>query len=191
MPNSQDDLEALRQQVATLTARIFRLEQRLGVAAEAPHSEMAAPVVQISAAAPPTSRPAPISTPATAPSSFAQVNASPVDHGTLESKIGKLWLNWIGIIAILSGSAFFLIYAFDNKWIGPTGQVAIGLIAGILIVLWSERFRRNKQAFFSYSLKAVGIGILYCSLWGAHYYNLIPVEAVFAAMVVVTAATVV
>jgi uncharacterized membrane protein len=188
MPTPQDELEALRQQVATLTGRIFRLEQRLGVAAEA-QPQPAPPAV--AASAPATSGPPPISRPAITPPSFAQVNAGTVDHGNLESKIGKLWLNWIGIIAILAGSAFFLIYAFDNKWIGPAGQVAIGLIAGILIVLWSERFRRKKQAFFSYSLKAVGIGILYCSLWGAHYYNLIPVEAVFGAMIVVTAATVV
>src|SRR5260370_30776420 len=67
----------------------------------------------------------------------------------------------------------------------------MGMVAGTLVVLWSEHFRRKKQAFFSYSLKAVGIGILYFSLWGAHYFNLIPVEAVFATMIVVTAATVV
>src|SRR5260221_6958944 len=42
----------------------------------------------------------------------------------LEGTIGKLWLNRIGIVAILIGVAYFLKYAFDNGWIGPGGRVA-------------------------------------------------------------------
>jgi len=121
---------------------------------------------------------------------FAQA-APPAERGNLESKIGKLWFSWIGIIAILGAVSYFLKLAFDSGMIGPLGRVAIGIVAGTLVVLWSERFRRKRQAFFSYSLKAVGIGVLYFSLWGAHYFNLIPVEAVFAAMIIVTSATVV
>ena len=88
----------------------------------------------------------------------------------LEGTIGKLWLNRIGIIAILIGVAYFLKYAFDSGWIGPGGRVAIGLIAGIAVVVWSESFRRKGSAAFSYSLKAIGIGILYLSLWAASQY---------------------
>jgi len=123
-------------------------------------------------------------------SSYTAARSTPTT-GNLESKIGKLWFSWIGIIAILGAVSYFLKLAFDSGRITPLGRVAMGMVAGTLVVLWSERFRRKKQAFFSYSLKAVGIGILYFSLWGAHYFNLIPVEAVFAAMIVVTAATVV
>ena len=36
----------------------------------------------------------------------------------LEGTIGKLWLNRIGIVAILIGVAYFLKYAFDSGWIG-------------------------------------------------------------------------
>ncbi|HTD24796.1 MAG TPA: DUF2339 domain-containing protein [Terriglobales bacterium] len=191
MAPTQDEMDALRAQVASLTTRIFRLEQRLGIAAEAPQPAVAAPMVQPSTAVPAASAPLPTSGPAVTPPSFAQVNAGTVDKASLESKIGKLWLNWIGIIAILGGVSYFLKYAFDNNWIGPAGRVAIGLILGISVVLWSELFRRKKQAFFSYSLKAVGIGILYLSLWGARQFDppLIPVEVAFAAMIVVTAAT--
>jgi len=54
---------------------------------------------------------------------------------------------------------------------------------------WSERFRARSQAF-SYSLKAVGIGILYLSLWASfQVYNLLPGSIAFLAMVLVTAAT--
>jgi len=91
---------------------------------------------------------------------------------------------------MLFGVSFFLKLAFDNNWIGPTGRIAIGLIAGIAVVVWSERFRSRGYQVFSYSLKAVGIGVLYLSLWAAfQVYHLMPSEVVFACMVVVTAAT--
>ena len=109
----------------------------------------------------------------------------------LEGTIGKLWLNRIGIIAILIGVAYFLKYAFDSGWIGPGGRVAIGLIAGIAVVVWSESFRRKGSAAFSYSLKAIGVGILYLSLWAAsQYFHLVPPSVAFVAMIVVTASTI-
>ena len=108
----------------------------------------------------------------------------------LEARIGSHWLNRIGITAVLVCAAYFLKYAFDNKWIGETGRIAIGLISGIAIVLWSERFRSKGYRLFSFSLKAVGIGVLYLSLWAAfQVYHLMPSEVVFACMLVVTCAT--
>jgi len=110
----------------------------------------------------------------------------------LEKTIGQFWLNRIGIVALLVGVSYFLKYAFENNWIGPAGRIAIGLLAGIGLIIWSEKFRSRGHAAFSYSLKAVGIGTLYLSLWGAfHVYHLIPAAAAFAAMVIVTAATIV
>ena len=47
----------------------------------------------------------------------------------------------------------------SQNWIGPAGRISIGLVAGIAIVIWSERFRVKDYKAFSYSLKAVGIGI--------------------------------
>ena len=108
----------------------------------------------------------------------------------LESRIGSHWLNRIGISAVLIGVSYFLKFAFDNNWIGPTGRVSIGVLAGIAIVIWSERFRSRGYRVFSYSLKAVGIGILYLSLYAAfQVYNLIPSGVAFVMMFAVTAAT--
>ena len=99
-------------------------------------------------------------------------------------------MNRIGITAVLVCAAYFLKYAFDNQWIGETGRIAIGLISGIAVVLWSERFRNKGYRLFSFSLKAVGIGVLYLSLWAAfQVYHLMPSEVVFAGMLVVTCAT--
>jgi uncharacterized membrane protein len=108
----------------------------------------------------------------------------------LESRIGSHWLNRIGISAVLIGMSYFLKLAFDNNWIGPTGRVSIGLLAGIGAIVWSESFRKRGYNLFSYSLKAVGVGVLYLSLWAAfQVYALIPSPVAFLAMVIVTGST--
>lgn len=110
------------------------------------------------------------------------------DSRSLESRIGSQWFNRIGILAVLIAVAWFLKLAFDNHWIGPLGRVSIGLIAGAALIGWSERFHKRGFAVFSYSLKAIGSGTLYLSLWAAfQIYALIPAGAAFLAMIAVTA----
>jgi uncharacterized membrane protein len=111
-------------------------------------------------------------------------------RGNLEARIGSHWLNRIGITAVLIGAAYFLKFAFDNQWIGAKGRIAIGLVSGIAVVLWSERFRDKGYRLFSHSLKAVGVGVLYLSLWASfQIYHLMPSGVVFACMLLVTAST--
>jgi uncharacterized membrane protein len=93
----------------------------------------------------------------------------------------------LGIVAVLFGVSYFLKLAIENNWIGPATRVLIGLAAGVGLLLWSERFRKHGFAGFSYSLKAVGIGVLYLSLWVAfQFYHLAPAVVAFAGMVLVT-----
>ncbi|HEY6271319.1 MAG TPA: DUF2339 domain-containing protein [Terriglobales bacterium] len=190
MTNPQDeDLRALRTQVAVLTARVYELERRAGIETAGAPAPSAAP---LKAAPPPPSPAQGITAPAGSPPLPTFRSLPERDTTDLEGKIGKVWLNRIGIMAILAGVAYFIKYAFDSGWIGPGGRVAVGLFAGIAIVLWSERFRKKDLKAFSYSLKAVGIGTLYISLWGAfEVYHLIASGPAFFAMVVVTAATMV
>ena len=55
------------------------------------------------------------------------------------------------------------------------------------LVAWSERFRRRGFAAFSYSLKALGTGIAYLSLWAAFgLFDLAPAGLIFLAMMAVT-----
>ena len=121
------------------------------------------------------------------PPSFGGLTA-PTDSRSLESRIGSQWFNRVGILAVLIGMAWFLKLAIDNHWIGPLGRVLIGLVAGAALIAWSERFRNNGYAAFSYSLKAMGSGTLYLSLWAAFsLFHLVPSGAAFAAMIAVTA----
>jgi uncharacterized membrane protein len=143
----------------------------------------------LSSAAPATPPPTPQASPSQLrPSMRTALKAEP--QADLESRIGSHWLNRIGIAALLIGISYFLKFAFDNNWIGPAGRVTIGLLAGIAVIVWSERFRAKGYKAFSYSLKAVGIGALYLSLWAAfQVYSLVPSGAAFVMMLAVTAAT--
>jgi uncharacterized membrane protein len=203
MPNPQDELEVLRAQMAALTERIYRLEQRTGIESQVFQGLTPDPIPSQTSSIPP---PPPLTVSRTeadrAP--IQSIPPMPVlslpkfalakqrSSEDLEGTIGKLWLNRVGIIAILVGVSYFLKYAFDSGWIGPGGRVAIGLLAGIGVVVWSERFRGKGSVTFSYSLKAIGIGILYLSLWAASQrYGLVPASVAFAAMIVVTACTII
>jgi len=201
----------LRAEMATLMSRIGELEERLHRLA----ARMAAPAepplpapIQALQPSPPAVAPAPwpvaakappppafVPPPAAAPYPPVQPQfrtfetaAAAVDSPSLESRIGSQWFNRIGILAVLIGVAWFLKLAFDNHWIGPSGRVLIGLLAGAALIAWSERFHKRGFQVFSYSLKAIGSGTLYLSLWAAfQLYALMPAGAAFAAMIAVTA----
>ncbi len=193
MDNSQNDLHALRAIVQDLLARVYRLERQVEARESSAAIPPAAPKVAIAAPPPPAATPTPplpggaVAIPQIPP---RPAPMAPRNQADLESRIGSHWLNRIGIAAVLIGVSYFLKFAFDNNWIGPTGRVAIGLLAGIAVVVWSERFRSRGYNLFSYSLKAVGTGAMYLSLWAAfHVYHLIASEVAFVAMLAVTAST--
>jgi uncharacterized membrane protein len=195
MDTSNSDLQVIRQMLADLTARVYRIERKLQMDA-APVEPRSTAVAEPPAPPQPShvppagasNQPATAVPPQIPPRSpyVARVKTDP----DLESRIGSHWLNRIGIAALLIGVSYFLKFAFDNNWIGPAGRVAIGLLAGIAMVVWSERFRSKGYQAFSYSLKAVGVGAMYLSLWAAfQVYSLIPSGVAFAMMLAVTAAT--
>jgi uncharacterized membrane protein len=201
-PNLSGNLE---DQVGELRSRVLRLEQALqarGIVVEAPVA--AAPVSASTPMAPqtgvfqppPTAPQAGMQQPTTtapsyfpiAPSFGASGGVSKEEARSLESRIGSQWFNRVGILAMLIGVAWFLKLAFDNHWVGPLGRVFIGLVAGAALIAWSERFEKRGFAAFAYSLKAVGSGTLYLSLWaGFSVYALMPAWVAFVAMILVTA----
>ena len=189
MDRSEIELQELQRLLGELTARVFRIEQALNIP-----PAVAAQPLPVEASPPPPSPAIPqASAPVVRPSRLsvpARVLAGKPGSPDLETRIGSQWLNRIGIFAVLIGVSYFLKFAFDNNWIGPTGRVVVGLLAGVVIVVWSERFRSRGYRLFSYSLKAIGVGILYLSLWAAfQVYALIPSGVAFAMMLAVTIAT--
>jgi uncharacterized membrane protein len=196
--NPSDSLEL---QVGELRLRVRRLEETLirhGIALQEAKPQLAAKDAAAAQASAQPVQPAaeidrkpappPAEPPIAAPNFGYPAPVAAPDGSSLESRVGAHWFNRIGIVATLIGMAWFLKWAMDNHWIGPSGRVLIGLIAGAAFIAWSERFRNRGYAFFSYSLKAVGSGTLYLSLWAAFsLYQLVPAGAAFAAMILVTA----
>jgi uncharacterized membrane protein len=191
---------SLEEQVGELRARVRRLEEALvrqGILSQEflrpPFAEDANAALASAQAPPPpgieqAAAPWTAALPDAAPSFGSYGTTAPEDGRSLENRIGSEWFNRVGILAMLIGMAWFLKLAMDNHWIGPLGRVLIGLVAGAGLIAWSERFRGRGYAVFSYSLKAVGSGTLYLSLWAAFsLYHLIPPGVAFAAMILVTA----
>ena len=190
-----------------LTARQNALEQRLqdveraltALMAARPGGRPAAPTIEPSPP-PPQAVPTPPSLLPEPPSQSAPIVApeihppAPPRQATtggldLESIIAGRWLNRIGIVALLLATAFFLKYAFENNWIGPTGRVAIGLLAGTALLGWSQRLLGRGYLYFSEGIAGLGGGVLYLSLYAAwDFYHLVPQAVAFAGMVAVTAA---
>ena len=189
------DLAALQRQIA---AQPVSLPAAAPVAPAAPAAPR--PVAGTKATPPPPlpSLPRPDATATGAQRNFPETWGSassrtakvqvPGSRDSFESRLGSQIFNRIAIVLLLIGTAYFLKLAIDRQWIGPTGQVLAVLIGGASLVVWSERFRRKGFAAFSYSLKAVGSGVLYLALWAAfQHFHLIPASAALALMVLVTA----
>jgi len=189
-------------EVVELRNRVLRIEEALrrrGVVLEdakpAPGAGPSSAPMQAAGLPPTVGAPLPVAAgtmpapPQPARPMFASVGSpKPKDERSLENRIGSQWFNRIGILAVLIAAAWFLKFAVDNHWIGPLGRVLIGLVAGGGLIAWSERFRTKGYAVFSYSLKAVGSGVLYLSLWAAFsLFHLMPASAAFALMILVTA----
>jgi len=198
-PGSADTNDR-RPQLTVIEERVARLERELAALQRqiAGVSHSAAPQAAPTAWSPPPPIPLrsePVAAPAPAQRLTSEAWASrpayapvPEPRDSLESRLGSQVFNRIAIVTLLIGTAYGMKLAVDRGFIGPAGRVILGLIAGAALVLWSERFRRKGFATFSYSLKAVGSGVLYLSLWAAfRLYDLLPADAALGLMILVTA----
>ena len=193
-------LAALEERVARLELEIAALERKIG-AGPVERNEAWRAVPAERSGPPPAPLPMPVPEYASGAqrlvsemwgsvTPYAPKAAAAESHESLESRLGSQVFNRIAIVLLLIGTACFLKLAVDRQWIvpSPAGRVIAGLLAGAGLVLWSERFRRKGYAAFSYSLKAVGSGVLYLSLWAAfQLYGLIPAPMAMGLMILVSA----
>jgi hypothetical protein len=111
--------------------------------------------------------------------------------GGLESAIGKRWIAWAGAIVLFVGVAFFLKYAFDNGLIGPTGQVVVGILAGIAFLVAGSRCISKGWRVFGQTIMGLGLAILYAAFFAAFAAYDVPVMSqtvAFGCMAAVTVA---
>ena len=183
--------EGMAAEISALSARVAGLERDLDVLRRSLRSATAEPRIGSAETATAPPPPPPVAR-ALAPGAdvprFSVEPTPPRARASLENRLGSQIFNRIGVLALLIGVTWFLKLAIDNRWIGPVGRVLIGLAAGAGVIFWSERFRRQGFPAFSYSLKAIGTGVLYLSIWASfQLYHLLPAAAALVAMLLVTA----
>ena len=117
-----------------------------------------------------------------------QLDLPPPGKMDLEQFIGKRALGWIAVVVLLFATAFFIRYAFENEWVGPLGRVALGVVAGLLLVIRGRSYYLRGWRVFSQMLTAGGIVLLYLSTFASFgYYQLLPQQSAGVFMFLVVA----
>ncbi len=194
-PLSPAESQGLSQILQELTARVARLEAAiLQKPVVAPPPEAAKPEVEAppASATPPVAPPPRIFEPPPHPDPPPPFSTTPaaraLNAGELESIIGRRGLGWAAVGLILFATAFFLKYAFDNRWIGELGRVTIGVTAGVTLATLGYRYHKRKWRVFSQILTAGGVVLLYLSTYASFgYYHLASQKAAFAYITILIA----
>ncbi len=102
---------------------------------------------------------------------------SPKKTVDIEALLSGRVMAWVGGLAILVGSLFFLSLAFSRGWIGPETRVIIGLLAGAAMVSGGAFFFERRERLFGHTLLAVGLGVFNLALFAStRLYDLIAFE---------------
>lgn len=182
--------------VQQLTIRVARLEDALSgeLARPSAPSGEPEPEPRVSPPIPPQPPPPVAQIPRPSPSISAAppmpspIRTRPIDAERLESIVGRRWLGWAAVVLILLATAFFLKYAFDNRWIGELGRVAIGVAAGIALTTAGYRYHARKWRVFSQILTGGGVVLLYLTAYASFgYYHLATQKAAFIYMAILIA----
>jgi uncharacterized membrane protein len=180
------EIRQLRHLVAQINSRLDALERRPGTIAEPP--PLPSPVTPEPAAITPgmESPPAPVE--AALP---AEEKGAPKKEREWEQVLGGNWLARIGVLALIIGIGFFLKYAFDNNWIGPSARVILGVIAG-LIMLWAGYYWRKRYPILTRVLSGGGIAVLYLSIFASFAtYHLVSIYIAVVFLLITSALSIV
>lgn len=105
-----------------------------------------------------------------------------------EDVVGRRWTTWTGVAALFAGAAFFVMYAIEHGWFGPTTRVVMGAALGSVLVGAGERFIRRSMSALGKGLIGGGLAIAYLSIFAAYtLYSLVPASLAFGLMALVAA----
>ena len=107
---------------------------------------------------------------------------------TAEYAVATTWMTRLGVIVFVLGIVFGLKWSIDKGWLGKEARTAMAMLAGIGMVLGGARLSRSKTYnLLGQGFMGGGIVALYFSAYAASiWYNLVPVPAAYALMVLVT-----
>jgi len=115
--------------------------------------------------------PEPTPSPSEASKRRQRPTTAPLDW---ESWLGGRVLGWIAAGFLLLAFGYFIAYAFQNVWIGPVGQISLGLAGGILMCLTGARVYRRGYPL-GLMLLGTGLVMFYLALFASYGgYALLP-----------------
>lgn len=95
-----------------------------------------------------------------------------VSHSNFEWLLGGNWLARIGVVALIVGIAFFISLSIDRGWLSETGQITLGVLAGVAFLGAGEYFR-NRYVPWAQAMAGGGLAIFYLSIYaGFALYDL-------------------
>ena len=105
-----------------------------------------------------------------------------------ESFVGVKLFSWIAGVFLTIGAVLFLRYSIDHGWLSPPVQMAIGLLAGIGLLLACELKAARRYAVTANALDAAGLAILFATVFAGHArWHLIGLVIAFLLMAVIAA----
>ncbi|NQT30718.1 MAG: DUF2339 domain-containing protein [Deltaproteobacteria bacterium] len=175
----REEVRHLRDLVIVMNGRLVDLESKQGITAPPPPEPV--PVAPIQEVAPPVvvRAPEPKAEPPRAKPPKAR-------RGEWEQILGGSWLARVGVLALIIGIGFFLKFAFDNNWLGPTGRGILGVIIGLAMLgagyWWRKRYPILTQVF-----SGGGIAVLYLSIFASFaIYDIVHFYVAFAFLFLVS-----
>jgi uncharacterized membrane protein len=106
---------------------------------------------------------------------------------SIEFAVASNWLLRIGIVILVMGVGFFLKYSVEHGMIGPTGRVALSILAGLGMLAGGTQMLGKKYHLFGQGLMGGGIAMLYFSIFAAaNFFHMIQLLPAFALMALVT-----
>jgi len=147
------EIQNLKGTLASLSVRLQQLEQRL--TAQSPPPQISPTPTQPKPAPTPLPRP----TVAAAPASKRE---------SLETRIGRYWLNRVGMFSFVMGVAFFILYSF--RYLGPEAKIAIGFAIGAMLLglgVWLER--KPDYGWYARGLLGGGWAVVYFTTYAMHH----------------------
>jgi len=191
----ENRLEALSEALARMVRqqrqideRLLRIEETLQLQQPVPPSAPVPPTAPVPVSAEIT--PEPVAPPPLVSEVVQAPQPEPVAvqrSSTFETQFGLTILNRLGVLTLVLAASFGFKWAVDNNWIGPAGRAAIGVIAGLAALGAADYLWRKSQRTFAQGVTALGIAVLYLSIYAAaSYYKLIPFSFAYVCMLSVT-----
>ncbi|UCB43634.1 MAG: DUF2339 domain-containing protein [Dehalococcoidales bacterium] len=167
MPVLREEISHLRRLIELMQERLVILERTQGISGPRPELGPTPPetLTPAQTAAPPAG-PVPADLAVTPPAPPKSRTPRAIER-EWEQILGGSWLARIGVLAIIIGVGFFLKYAFDQNWLGPTARVILGVVAG-LIMIGGGHYWGKKYPTFAQAISGGGIALLYLSVFAAY-----------------------